>query len=331
MRHFAVYFLAISTVLVSGRSLQAQNWARSMFATTSHNFGTVARAAETEFAFEFTNRLGRDVHVAYARTSCGCTTPRVERQTVPAGEKGAIIAHYNTRSFYGQRGATITVVFDRPSYAEVQLRVDGYIRRDVVFNPGSVDFGNVSQGQSSQRTIDLQYAGRNDWRVASIHSPLPYLTTKTVEKRRAYGRVGYDVIVELSGEAPPGYLDTELVLETNDRNMPRVPLSVSGLVSAPLTVSPALLYLGQVRAGGQANGRLVVRGAKPFRIVDVKCEDERFRFEFGDQAKTLHFLPVTFTADDKPGEVSVKIQIVSDLDGGTNGQADASATITSPN
>ena len=46
-------------------------------------------------------------------------------------EKGAIVATFNTNSFHGQRGATLTVIIDKPFYAEVQLHVRGYIRSDV--------------------------------------------------------------------------------------------------------------------------------------------------------------------------------------------------------
>ena len=61
-------------------------------------------------------------------------------------EKGAIVADLNTNSFYGQRGATITVVIDRPFYAVVQLHDRGYIRTDVVVDPGSIELGSVDQG-----------------------------------------------------------------------------------------------------------------------------------------------------------------------------------------
>ena len=46
-------------------------------------------------------------------------------------EKGAIVATFNTDSFHGQRGATLTVIIDQPFYAEVQLHDRGYIRTDV--------------------------------------------------------------------------------------------------------------------------------------------------------------------------------------------------------
>ncbi len=111
--------------------LFGQEWARKMFKVTEHDFGTCARNARAEYEFVFENLYMEDVHVAGVRTSCGCTTPSVVNPTLKTYEKGAILAHFNTDHFLGQRGATLTVTIDKPFYAEVQLHVSGYIRSDV--------------------------------------------------------------------------------------------------------------------------------------------------------------------------------------------------------
>ncbi len=116
----------------------AADWARSMFGSTSHDFGTVARAAKTEYQFQFENRSNQTIHVRSVRTSCGCTTPMIVTETVEPGQTGTILARFNTHTHTGQRQATVTVTFDRPQFTEVQLLVKGYIRSDIVFNPGKV-------------------------------------------------------------------------------------------------------------------------------------------------------------------------------------------------
>lgn len=305
----------------------AENGTRPRFSETSHDFGTVARGAATEHLFWFTNTSRYDVHVRGVRTSCGCTTPSVVHSTVKSGEQGAIRAVFNTRSFTGQRGATITVVFDRPYYSEAQLQVRGFIRCDVVFTPGRVDFGTVRQGECAERVIDLQYAGRNDWQVTQIRVPDSCLSVEKRETRRGAGRVGYELVVRLAGEAPAGVLDTELVLETNESRGNRVPLAVTGQIVPPLSVSPALLYLGSVQCGQQVTTRLVVRAAEAFQITAIECDDPRFRFEVGNCAKTLHLIPVTFQAGDAPGQVAAKIRVCTDFSGGKTADLTASGTI----
>jgi len=304
-----------------------QTWATPRFASTYHDFGTVARGAVAEHLFWFTNTSGSDVHVRGVRTTCGCSTPSVVHSTVKSGERGAIRAVFNTRSFTGQRSATIIVVFDRPRYAEVQLQVRGYIRCDVVLQPGSVDFGTVRKGQAAERVVGVDYAGRSDWRITAIRVPAPYVQVETRETRRHSGRVGYELLVRLAEDAPPGTIATELTLETDDRTGNRVPLAVSGQIVPPLSVSPALLYLGNASVGQALKTRLVVRGSEAFRITAVECDDPRFQFEVGPEAKTLHFVPVTFQAAGEPGPLSVTIRIQTDLSGASTSEVTASGTV----
>ncbi len=314
-------------LLCGAAEATAQNWGPPRFAQTYHDFGTVARGAATEHLFWFTNTCGSDVHVRGVRTSCGCTTPSVVHATVASGGQGAIRAVFNTRSFTGQRSATITVVFDRPRYAEVQLQVRGYIRRDVVFEPGGLDFGTVRQGEAGQRVIGVEYAGRNDWQITAARVPGPHLSVETREISRNEGRVRYELVVRLAADAPAGTLDTELTLDTNDWRGNHVPLAVTGQIVPPLSVSPALLYLGDVRVGQQLKTRLVVRAAEACRITAVECDDPRFRFEISQEAKTLHFVPVTFQAGGEADSLSTKIRICTDLSGGKTAEVMATATV----
>ncbi len=324
----AIFLLTMSCSLLAtpARGL-AQNWARQMFESTSHNFGTVALAAKTEYVFEFTNTQRQDVHIRGVRVSCGCTTPKVETYTVKPGEQGAVRAILNTRSFKGSVKATITVVFDRPYYSEVQLQVWGYVRRDVVFNPSCADFGSVAQGSSAERHVDLQYAGRSDWQIKAIRSPEPSVTVRATQTRRAAGRVGYDLAVRLADDAPPGYLNTEITLETNDFRMQTVPLTVSAHIVPALTVSPSLLFLGNVKSDTTKSMRLVVRGSESFRVTGVECNDARFQFNIPEQAKTMHFIPLEFTAGPNPGPVKLQIRIETDLLGGKTAEITASGTV----
>ena len=118
--------------------------------TRSHDFGTIARGAKAEFAFEFTNPYLGDVHIANVRTSCGCATVQVEKDTVKTYEKGAIIAHINSNQFLGNHGGTITLTIDKPVYAQVQLQVKVYVFNDVMLEPSSVALGNIARGNPAK-------------------------------------------------------------------------------------------------------------------------------------------------------------------------------------
>lgn len=301
--------------LLAGSSAAAQNWARKMFRITHHDFGSVARGATVEYRFVLTNVYGEDIHIAGVRSSCGCTRPRVEQSLLKPGATGAIVAALNTRSFLGQHGATLTVTFDRPYYAEAQLQVRGYIRSDVVFHPGKVQLGCVNQHRPAHARVDVDYAGRSDWKILRVTSPNPHLTAQVVEAERHSGRVKYCLVVHLDKQAPVGYLRDYLTLTTDDRRATRIPLLVEGRVTAAVTVSPSSLFMGVVEPGREVTKKLVVRSEKPFRIVSIHCADTHFRFDISasDAARPVHLIPVTFVAGSEAGKIAQTIRIETDL------------------
>ncbi len=291
-----------------------QEWARKMFKVEEHDFGSVARGAKAEYRFVFENLYLEDIHIADVRTSCGCTTPSVENPLVKTYENGAILAKFNTPTFLGQRGATLTVTIDKPFYAEVQLHVRGYIRGDVVVEPGSVQVGSVDQGAGADRAAAVNYAGRGDWRILDVKCSNPYITAKAVETGRSYGQVSYALKVHIDPSAPAGYLNDHLMLVTNDATGQQIPVLVEGRVMPGITVSPTALFMGVVQPGQKVTKQLVVKSKKPFRILGISCEDKSFQFDTSkeDAAKELHLIPVTFTAGADAGKVVKTIKIETD-------------------
>jgi hypothetical protein len=327
LRIFVAAAIILSTLT---QAVSAQQWAEKLFGgTTSHDFGTVARAAKSEYVFEMQNIFKETIHIAGVRASCGCAIPKVVKPTLETWEKGGILVEFNTRSFLGQRKATITVTIDQPYYAEAQLTITGYIRGDVVFDPGTVKFDAVNAGDSATQTVNVSYAGRNDWQIVDVRSANTNLVVEPVEVQRQGGRVGYQLKVHLKSEQPHGYFNDQMVLITNDQNQQQIPLRVEGTVISPLTVSPAALALGVVKPGETITRSLVVRGRKPFRVVRVACGDDCFQFEPSDEAKPLHVIPVKFTAGQESGKVSEQIVIETDMGTGATGSVLATATIRS--
>jgi hypothetical protein len=66
----------------------------------------------------------------------------------------------------------------------------------------------------------------------------------------------------------------------------------------------------------------VVRSKKPFKILDIKCDDKCFEIEPSAEAKKVHLVPVVFTGGDHPGKITRQIAIETDQGEG------ASAVIT---
>ncbi len=298
-------------------SCSAQDWAAAMFETTSHNFGAVAYGGKVEYDFVLTNKYAADVHIADVRTSCGCTTPRIERATLKPREQGAIIAHLNTDSYMGPHRATITVTFDQPSYAQVQLDVAAYIHQEVLFDPDFIALGDVDQGVGAEGKIIVYRAGRSDWTVRAAESSNPHLTCRVVERARQDNQVWYELRVRLDKSAPCGSIKDHVILLTNDAEAPQIPVTVEGQVVAKVNVSPSSLFLGTLQPGEKTTRKVVVWSKEPFRITSMAGDPASFQLTAPEKqpAKRVYVVPVTFIAGSDRGRVVKTIHITTDRGG----------------
>jgi hypothetical protein len=305
----------LGTVLLAVPA-SGQEWAEKMFSVTSHNFGTVAKGSKTEFRFVYRNLYEEDVHVSSVRTSCGCTQPAITKKLIETHETGEIVAAFNTRTFLGQHGATLTVTFDQPFYAEVQLRVAGNIRGDVTFEPASVNLGNVDLGRGAEQVVRVTHMGSTPWEISDVRSANVNFEVLLSEPQHTGSQSAYDLTLRLKPDAPAGYINDQLILVTNDPRASQIPMDVEGRVVAEVTVSPQLLALGNVLPGGSVTKNIVVRANRPFCVTGIVCNDGCLSCPAKETPAKVHILPVTFQAGDVGGQVERELTITTDLGDG---------------
>ena len=286
-------------------------------AQRAHDFGSVARAAKTEHRFEIHNPFKQPMHLSSISASCGCTTPIIETQTIQPGETGFVLARFNTGTFSGDRKASLNLTIDQPNFMQVQLNVKGYIRTDIVINPGELNFGTVPEGESKEIEANLEYAGRSDWKITGIQSNSTFIDATFEETMRSAGRVAYKIRAKLAPNGQSGAQSTMIMLQTNDNRLKSVPLAVTAQIQAPLSVAPNSLALGEMKPGQPIKQRILVKGTQPFQIVDVQVPHMQVDFEPTDDAKAIQFLNVTLTPNGSAasGSGNTQMRIITDMDG----------------
>ncbi|MDO5308518.1 MAG: DUF1573 domain-containing protein [Planctomycetia bacterium] len=296
---------------------QSNQWALKMFSELGteyvHDFGSVALHANVEHHFQFRNIYQEDVVISSVSSNCGCTKASVSKQVIRSGEIGEVIARVDTsgREHTKQRRATIRVQFSQPRVTEVQLQVKTYIRPDVGFDPGAIEFGTVQHGTSMVKKAYLQYEGRPDWALIGIQKTNPGIRAEAREVKRQGGSIVYEIYVELKSDAHAGYIQDLLKFQTNDRDAATASifLPIQALVVEPLCAKPSYLQLGVVSQGESLSKNLVISGSTPFKILDIQSTDGRLDFIKTNLVRTVHIVPVTFHADNTIGEFNSAITI----------------------
>ena len=286
------------------------------------NFGNLALHAEAEHRFAFKNIYKEDVEIISAQSNCSCTNVTVSKKVIKSQEVGEIIARVDTsgKIHTGKRKVTVTVRFNKPQPAEIQLQVQSFIRADVVFNPGNVEFGTVSQGHGSEKKVMLEYHGTNpNWRLSQIKKTTPAIAAVAQPISGGYGGKAYEVTVTLNETAEPGYINGKIQFIANDGDGQSVFVPVHALVMAPLMATPSHLQIGVVHPGESVSKNLVLRGSVPFKIERISSPDSRVSFLTADLESKLHIIPVTFHAGENQSgeEINQQIHIVTskkDLD-----------------
>ena len=278
-----------------------------------HNFGVVPSFSDQQFEFEFENTLDQPIQLVGIRASCGCTKPFIVTKSVAPGATGKVLAKYDTRNFKGKKKATISVSVrkDTPyvEYGEIQFSVEGKIRRDVVLNPGTVAFDDITLGTGAKRTVQVLYAGSPKWKITGIKSTNPNIKIDSKELQRTGNRVDYELSIQLNEDQDVGSFVDQIQIATNDVDNKNLAITVQGNVKSVVQVSP--VKLGVVSKDQKVEKRLIVRGARPFGIRNVSVGDQRIQFTPSEGSKTLHIL--TYRLDTSAvGNIRSQIMIETD-------------------
>jgi hypothetical protein len=317
MRKLGLALIAV-VIAASQASAQDPGWAAKLFPDgLTHDFGSVPRGAQLFYRFKMYNKWAVPINLTQIRASCGCVS-------VPAPEKVAALKPKETaylevtmdaRRFTGPKSVTIYITVGPEYVSSTALTVSANSRADVVFNPGQVSFGIVSAGQTPTQNIDVEYAGILDWKVSEVvksEAPLDVSFEKIAYPNPAPGQIGYHVKVALKPDIPAGNYKWEVLLKTNDPASPHVPILVEATIQAALTISPNPLNMDGLKVGEVTTKRIVVRGAKPFKIVSVEGTDADLSVEVPGTLAQTHVLTVQCKLA-KAGEMKRTLQIKTDL------------------
>jgi hypothetical protein len=292
-----------------------ENWAEGLLSPRSLDFGTIATGSESVKWVTVKNNLQVSVELSGVSTACQCAQATMpSKRLLQPGEETAIEVRMNTLSFQKLRETTLTVTFGSPGFVSVSIPIRAYIRTDVVFEPGKLDFGNVEYSKGAEQVLKIMYAGRADWTIEDVKCAHPDMKCELREiSRNAQAvngiNVEYSLRFRLSGEAKVGRFLEYATLETDDAKSPRIPLIVQGVVVPDVSISNPHTEVRALRVGQSAVVRLVIRGTRPFAIAgaDFGGLAESFVMLPNDKVggdEKLRIVELKFTAPNRPGRFS---------------------------
>ncbi|HZU38340.1 MAG TPA: hypothetical protein VFA18_20615, partial [Gemmataceae bacterium] len=238
----------------------------------------------------------------------------VTKLKLAPGEEGYLEARMDARRFTGLKTVSIYVKVGPQFLSTATVRVTANSRADIVFNPGQINFGVVSRGQTPTLPIDVEYAGALDWQVSEVVKNDAPVEVRLQELYRQPGQVGYRIHVTLKADAAPGLFKTELLLKTNDPASPLVPVLIEGNVQALLTAVPSTLTFDATKVGDTVTKRILVSGPRTFHILSVDGTGDGVEAELPKTEGSRQFILLKYHPG-AAGEFKRKLSIKTDIDG----------------
>jgi hypothetical protein len=230
------------------------------------------------------------------------------------GEETVVEARMDTSRFFNQRKVFVFVQFSSPALEEVRLSVEANSRSDFAVTPDTLAFGQVKRGSGGTATAKVVFYGNRDARITKIRSETNYIQPVAVETSRLDHEVVYTLTAKARPDTPVGRWFTDVWVETNVFGLTQVRVPVTVEVQSALSVSPGQVAFGDVKAGTDAERRIILKGVTAFKVLSVKGVDADVTVEHGNVAREVHILKVKLKPS-KAGRVERTLKIVTDLKG----------------
>ena len=175
-----ILFLLLPVSLLSAQTDKAMvdaNAPQIVFQSTVHDFGAIPYNGNATYEYEFTNKGKTPLVVSNCKKGCGCTSVSWTKEPVAPGQKGKVVATYNSNNLgYFNKGV---VVYSNATVPVVNLRLIGQVTEPdivaqnnfpvdgptMIFEKNTYDLGKIKKGSLPVCEIKFNNTGKSDLQV----------------------------------------------------------------------------------------------------------------------------------------------------------------------
>jgi hypothetical protein len=210
-------FIGVIIGLLTGLPVHALTWEQ-----TALDLAIEAGTSEVVARFPFKNESARTVVIRELKSSCGCSKPTVETQTIPAGGEGVVSVAYAPGNRTGPQSARLTVVTDEPEGASTDLLLKIDIQPVLSFAPRLVQWSRSEEAFA--RIIEIKRLSASPVRIVEVK---PTGEALTVELKAGANTNSWQLVLTPKSVAQPSTTKVEIHAEVGER---KVTYSVFGVV-----------------------------------------------------------------------------------------------------
>lgn len=238
----------------------------------THDFGVVTGLKDVEHTFHIENTGDADLQISGVRTTCGCTTTKLEQQTIAPGGKVPLGVTVSLRGRTGKQNKPVFVQSNDPAMPQYKLEISCEIVPDIAVQPASLSFGSLRPGEPASRTVELRAREGVRFAVKSVETNQTAffsLKLETVEEG-----VCYKLTAEILPDAleKGGAMVSQVMVQTDYAGCPRVEVPVNVFIERDIMAIPTQLVLAPAAGSTEPVARYILvrsSGDKPIDLVDI--------------------------------------------------------------
>ena len=192
------------------------------------DFGEAPSEESVQASFTLRNEGDESLHIAYVRSSCGCTTTALDQRDLAPGEETPLIATLSLKNRSGPQNKRLTIGSNDPGHPDVPAIIQGIAIRHLALRPSVIVLCSASQGQSITRTVDILSEDNTPFHILSIEASHPDLAVGITPVSPHACRLS----LTLPPTWPAGRIDESLRIHTDH---PHAPLLACGIVGTMQT------------------------------------------------------------------------------------------------
>jgi hypothetical protein len=196
------------------------------FEKKDKDLGTVYTGQTKKIQFKIENTGGEVLQILGVSPSCGCTTAKMPKSSLKPGESDILELQFNTTGIIGKVEKHVSIQSNDPkaSNATLTFKANVISEFEIVRYGSMVYFPNLKVGQMHKDTIELKNITKVPLTVLGVSEFSKGLVASTRRKTIAPAAVAR-IILNVTPENE-GVANTQFVMETDSKNMPRVPVRV---------------------------------------------------------------------------------------------------------
>jgi hypothetical protein len=179
---------------------------------------------EIHASFAFKNSGSTTVTITEVRTSCGCTTAKLDKKVYAPGEEGSIAATMKITSRGGKQSKTVTVMTDDPKQKSVTLAVTANIPVVMTVTPTFVYWRQGDELSEKTVRIDVKQAEPVsiakiaaskegfDFNLRTVQPGRKYVLTVKPRSTDALVRSSLTIVTDYPKDKPNSYNVTASIL-----------------------------------------------------------------------------------------------------------------------